>query len=106
MRNKMNTAPTMAAIKTDIARSFCLVIAMSPVIKADIPEANPPSIVSARAGLLAISANIVSPAGTDPYNEFVKDVPTKNNNGIAIISPSDHFPNMVFGINSPGFVHP
>ena len=103
---KMSAAPTMVEIKTDIARSFCLMIAKSPVIKAEIPEANPASIVSAKAGLLAISANIVSPAGTDLYNEFVKDMPMKNNNGIVMISPSDHLPIMVFGINSPGFVHP
>jgi hypothetical protein len=73
-------------------------IATSPVIKAEIPEANPASIESAKAGLLTISASIVSPAGTDLYNEFVKDVPITNNIGIAIIRPSDHLPKMVFGI--------
>jgi hypothetical protein len=81
-------------------------IAISPVKKAEIPEAKPRSIVSAKAGLLAISANIVPPAGTDAYNEFVKDVPMKNNSGIVRISPNDHLPNLVLGITLPRIVYP
>jgi len=72
---------------------------MSPVIKAEIPETIAAINVSARAGLPAISSKIVLPAGTDLYNEFAKDEPVKNNNGIAAISPRDHLPNIVFGIN-------
>ena len=70
---------------------------MSPIIKAQIPETIPASIVSARAGLTAMSFNIVSPAGTDLYNKFVNDMPMKNNTGIAAASPSDHQPSLVFG---------
>jgi len=73
-------------------------IARRPVIKAKIPVPIPASIVSAKAGLAAISAKIVSPAGTDTYNEFVNDVPMINNSGIATISPTDHLPNVVFGV--------
>lgn len=72
-------------------------IARRPVIKADIPAVIPTSMVSAKAGLAAISAKIVSPAGTDLYNEFVNDVPMINKSGIATISPTDHFPNDVVG---------
>jgi len=67
-------------------------------MKAEIPATIPASIVSAKAGLAAISAKIVPPAGTDLYNEFVNDVPMINNSGIATMSPIDHLPNMVFGI--------
>ena len=67
-------------------------------MKAEIPATIPASIVSAKAGLTAISAKIVTPAGTDLYNEFVNDVPMINNSGIAMISPTDHLPNVVFGI--------
>lgn len=66
-------------------------------MKADMPAAIPASIVSARAGLAAISARIVLPAGIDLYNEFVNDEPMTNNSGIAAMSPIDHFPNVVFG---------
>ena len=71
---------------------------MSPVTKAEIPETIPESIVSARAGLTAMSFNMVPPAGTDSYNKVVKDMPMKNNIGIAAASPSDHLPNVVFGM--------
>ena len=71
---------------------------MSPVTKAEIPETIPASIVSARAGLAPMSFNIVSPAGTDSYNKVVNDMPMKNNTGIAAASPSDHLPNVVFGM--------
>ena len=67
-------------------------------MKADIPATIPASIVRAKAGLAKISAKIVPPAGTDLYNEFVNDVPMINNSGIAMISPTDHLPNVVFGI--------
>ena len=79
------------------AFSFCLMIAKRPVMKADIPATIPVSIVSAKAGLIAISAKIVPPAGTDSYNEFVNDVPMMNKIGIAATSPIDHLPNIVFG---------
>jgi len=68
------------------------------VMKAEIPATIPASIVSAKAGLAAISAKIVPPAGTDLYNEFVNDVLMINNSGIAKMSPTDHLPNVVFGI--------
>ena len=64
------------------------------MIKAEIPANIPASIASAKAGLVAISAKIVPPAGTDLYNEFVNDVPMINNNGIATMSPTDHLPNV------------
>jgi hypothetical protein len=67
-------------------------------MKAEIPAAIPPSIVRAKAGLVAISAKIVLPAGIDLYNEFVNDVPMTNKIGIATISPTDDFPNVVVGI--------
>jgi hypothetical protein len=67
-------------------------------MKAEIPATIPASIVSAKAGLAAISAKIVPPAGTDLYNEFVNDVPMIKNIGIATMSPTDHLPNIVFGI--------
>jgi len=67
-------------------------------MKAEIPATIPASIVSAKAGLAATSAKIVSPAGTDLYNEFVNDEPMTNNIGIATISPTDHLPNVVFGV--------
>jgi len=72
-------------------------IASRPVMKAEIPAAIPASIVSAKAGLAAISSKIVPPAGTDLYNEFVSDEPMINNSGIATMSPTDHFPNIVIG---------
>jgi hypothetical protein len=56
------------------------------------------SIVNAKVGLEAMSAIIVSPAGTDRYNEFVNDAPMENNNGIAMDDPTDHRPNIVLGI--------
>ena len=67
-------------------------------MKAEIPATIPASIVSAKAGLAAISAKIVPPAGTDLYNEFVKDVPMINKSGIAMMSPTDHLPNVSIGI--------
>jgi hypothetical protein len=80
-------------------------IARRPMMKAEIPATIPASIVSAKAGLAAISAKIVPPAGTDLYNKFVNDVPMINNIGIATISPTDHLPNIVFGeILQDGFV--
>jgi hypothetical protein len=63
-----------------------------------IPAAIPASIVSARAGLAAISASMVSPAGTDEYNEFVNEVPKTNNKGITTAAASDHLPAVVNGI--------
>ena len=72
-------------------------IAKRPVMKDEIPAAIPASIVSAKTGLAAISAIIVPPAGTDLYNEFVNDMPRINNNGITMISQTDHFPNEVIG---------
>lgn len=72
-------------------------IASRPVMNAEIPAAIPASIVSAKTGLAAISARIVSPAGTDLYNEFVSDEPMIINSGIATMSPTDHFPNVVIG---------
>jgi len=66
-------------------------------MKDEIPAAIPASIVRARAGLAAISAKMVPPAGTDLYNKFVNDVPMIKSNGIATISPTDHFPNEVIG---------
>ena len=101
MRNNISSAPIVVATKTSGARSFCLMIAMSPVMKAEIPETFPASIVIARAGLLAISSKILLPAGTDSYNKLVNDMPMKNNTGIATISPSDHLPDWVFGMISP-----
>jgi hypothetical protein len=67
-------------------------------MKAKIPETIPVSIVSDKAGLATISAKIVSPAGTDLYNEFVNDVPMINNSGIAMINPTDHLPNIDIGL--------
>ena len=72
-------------------------------MKAEIPATIPASIVSAKAGLAAISAKIVPPAGTDLYNAFVNDEPMTNNIGIATISPTDHVPNVVFGVILQGF---
>jgi hypothetical protein len=93
----MSKAPINVEPKTNNARSFCPMIAMSPMIKAEIPEAIPTSIVSARAGLTVMSFNMVPPAGTDLYSRFVNDIPTKNNTGIATINPSDHQPKGVLG---------
>ena len=67
-------------------------------MKAIIPDAIPASIVSARAGLRAISAKMVSPDGTDLYNELVNDAPRINNRGITMINTTDHFPNDDNGI--------
>ncbi len=67
-------------------------------MKAEIPATIPASIVSAKVGLAAISAKIVPPAGTDLYNDFVIDMLMINNSGIAKMSPTDHLPNVVFGI--------
>jgi hypothetical protein len=73
-------------------------MATRPAIKAEIPAPIPASIVRARAGLAAISANIVSPAGIDEYNEFVNEVPMTNIKGITIAAPTDHLPAVVAGI--------
>lgn len=70
---------------------------MSPVINDKISETIPASIVIARAGLPTISSAMLLPAGTDVYNKFANDPPMKNNTGIMAISPTDHFPNVVFG---------
>lgn len=71
-------------------------------MKAEIPATIPASIVSAKAGLAAISFKIVSPAGIDLYNEFVNDVPMMNNIGIASMRPTDHLPKVVFGVTLQG----
>jgi hypothetical protein len=68
-----------------------------PVMKADITATIPASIESAKTGLAAISAGIVSPEETDLYNEFVVVDPMINNMNIAIISAIDHLPNTVLG---------
>ena len=67
------------------------------MMKAIIPATIPASIVSAKAGLAAISAKIVPLAGTDLYIESVNDVPMIKNIGIATMSPIDHLPNVFFG---------
>ena len=66
-------------------------------MKLEIPATIPASIVSAKAGLAAISAKIVPPAGTDGYNESVSDMPVINKTGIATISPTAHLPGVVVG---------
>jgi hypothetical protein len=66
-------------------------------MKAEIPAAIPASMVRANAGRAAISAKIVPPAGTDGYKVVVKEVPRINNSGMAMMSPTDHRPNPVFG---------
>jgi hypothetical protein len=68
------------------------------MMKAEIPAAMPESMVNAKAGLAAISANIVLPAGTDLYNEFVNDAPMKNNIGIETMRPRDDLPKTFLGI--------
>ena len=68
------------------------------MMKAEIPATIPASIVSAKAGLEAISAKIVPPAGTESYNESVNDMPMKNNIGIATMRPIDHIPKAVLGV--------
>ena len=73
-------------------------IARAPVTKAELPAAIPASMVRANAGLAAISAKIVLPAGTELYKLLSKDVPMINKIGIATISPIDHFPNLVLGV--------
>ena len=67
------------------------------MMNAKIPATIPASIVSANASLAAMSAKIVSPAGTDSYIESVNDVPMIKNIGIATMSTMDHLPNVVFG---------
>jgi len=62
-----------------------------------IPEAKPESIDNAKPGLVTISLKIVSPAETDVYTFRKNDMPRKNNENIAIINPTDHLPNLVFG---------
>ena len=66
-------------------------------MKAEIPAIIPASIVSAKAGLAAISFKMFSPAGVDGYNEFVKDVPMISKIGNASMSTTDHLPREVFG---------
>ena len=68
------------------------------MMKAVVPDAIPASIVMANAGLIAISAKIVSPDGTDLYSELANDVPMRNNSGIMMINPTDHLPNIDIGI--------
>jgi len=67
-------------------------------MKAEMPAANPASIVNARAGLAITSANNDSPARTDGYNVFVNEKPVKIKIGIATKSPTDHQPDVVFGV--------
>ncbi len=62
-----------------------------------IPEAKPESIDNAKPGLATISLKIVSPAETDVYTFRKNNLPTKNNENMAIINPTDHLPNLVFG---------
>lgn len=71
-------------------------------MKAEIPATIPASIVSAKAGLAAISFKMVSPAGIDLYNEFVNDVPMMNNIGIMSMRPTDPLPKGVIGITLQG----
>ena len=84
-------------IQTRSTFPFSRMIESDPVMKADIPAAIPASIVSANAGLTAISDKMFSPAGIDSYSVLVKDVPITNNIGIAIMRTTDHFPNDVLG---------
>ena len=76
-------------------------------MKAEIPATIPASMVSAKAGLAAISDHIESPAGRDRYSELVKEEPMKNNSGMATMSPTDHLPNNVVGVILQGcfFIH-
>lgn len=67
-------------------------------MKAEIPATIPASIVSANAGLAAISFKMVSPAEVDLYNEVVNDEPMTNNIGIASMRTTDHLPKEVFGV--------
>jgi len=67
-------------------------------MRAETPAAIPASMVSARAGLAAMSLRIVPPAGTDSYREWVNDIPRANNSGIATISPIDHLPGVLLGM--------
>ena len=71
-------------------------------MKADTPASIPASIESARMGLALISAGIVSPAGTDSYNQFVEVEPMMNNISIATINATDHLPDIVFGVMLQG----
>ena len=80
-----------------MARSFFRIIAHKPVTKDNMPASIPASMVSAKAGLTAISAKIVPPAGTDSYSEFVNDDPIRNKSGIVTIKAIDHLPDCVFG---------
>jgi len=77
---------------------------MSPVTRAEIPAPNPTSIEIAKAGRLMISLSIVPPAGTDSYNESVREEPMKINTNIARMSPTDHLPKFVFGLSPPNLV--
>ena len=96
-RKSSRRAPMTVDAKTNRAFSFCLMIASRPVMKANIPAAIPASMVSAKAGLAPISAQIVSPAGIDLYNEFVSEAPIIYSIGMATISPVDHLPKVVLG---------
>ena len=60
--------------------------------KAEIPATIPASMVSAKAGLAAISARIVPPAGTEEYGELVNDEPMTNSIGIATIARPTTYP--------------
>ena len=73
-------------------------MAMIPVKKARIPDVIPTSIVSANAGLAAISFKMESPDGVDAYNVFVNDAPMKNRTGMKMINPIDHLPGLVPGL--------
>ena len=67
-------------------------------MKAETPAAIPASMVSARAGLTAMSLRIVPPAGTDAYSERVNDMPAANSSGTATMSPTDHLPGLLLGM--------
>lgn len=71
-------------------------------------------MVSARAGLAAISANIVHPAGMFLSKVSVRDVPMVNNNDRTMMSPTHHLHKVVIGkifkdhfiVHSPFFFIP
>ncbi len=61
----MSNAPIIVDTNTKIDLSLFFMIAVRPVIKAIIPEANPANIGKDTPGLATISSGIVFPAGTD-----------------------------------------
>ena len=94
----------IVAKNTKTGLSLFFIIAISPTIKAVIPEAKPESIDSPIPGLIAISLKIVSPAETDAYIFRKNNLPITNNKNMAIINPTDHLPNLVFGKNLIFFI--